>query len=262
MERRVSLLVLLKLVTGKKPFGLLGLLFTAVSVFILFPVTLFVSATFKEAYENYNYDEIIEKGTDVKAVVIAVEPMTNVSVNGSNPNRITFQYTDNNRVLTDKFQTFDLDKTANLEPGDTIAATTYQGQSVLKGIEPFHFPFGLFLILPTIFFILGSIFLSIALLPSLKIFRLYKRGVVKQGTITSLVVNAGMPATGIGRKVFVDYYYTDSSGTRIYGNGTTTDFSILGEKKVGDAIRIFVMPDDKEATCLLPEREAAKYGWA
>lgn len=260
-KRQVGLATLLKLVTDKKPFGMLGLLFTMISLLILLPVTLFLSSSFAEPYEKYDYEEIIAMGIEKDAVILDIVSMDNVSVNGSHPRRITYTFTNDDTPISDAFQTFELDKVARIHAGDSVSVKVYNGQSVIADMEPFRFPYAVFYILPATFFMIGSILFMVALIPALPIFRLYKYGIVKDGTITSMVANGGLPVTGIGRKVMIDYYYTGNFGNRIYGNGTTADFSILGEKKTGDAIKIFVSPDNEDLSCLVPEKEAAKRGW-
>lgn len=261
MKRPVGLLLLLKLILEKKPYALIGLIFTLMSVFVLLPITLTISEAFAEAYEKYDYKEITTKGSEKQAAILSVTSMTNVSVNGSNPVRIAFEYeNEDGDVVIDEFQTFDLDRAMRLKYGDSISIKEYRNQAVIQNMEPFHFPFEIFFILPVIFFVIGSIFLIIALIPALKTFRLYKEGTVTQGVITSIIANAGLPISGRGRKVFVDYYYT-INGNKVFGTGNTTDFSILAEKKAGDTIRVFVSPDNEGMSCLVPEKEAMKQGW-
>lgn len=259
-KRQVTKSTLLKLIKSRGPIGFMGILFTAISVLVIFPITLSLSFI-GEPYERYDHDAIMEKGVLATATVISVSGMQNVSVNGRNPQVIAYRYENDGQKKTDRFQTMDLDKLDEIKKGSSISIKVLDGESTVTGLEPFRFPYFLFLVLPLIFLSIGVVFLVIGVVPALKTYRLYKNGDINEAQITAMVPNSGLPITGIGRAVTVDYFYTGKSGSRIYGNSRTNDFSILGEKKAGDTVKIFVSPDDEKLSCLVPRAEAIRFNW-
>ncbi|MEL1242984.1 hypothetical protein AAEO56_01810 [Flavobacterium sp. DGU11] len=259
-KRQVNKLTLFKLIRSRGPIGLIGILFTAISVLVIFPIT--ISLSFMgESYERYDHDDIKENGVSATAEVKSISSMDNVSVNGRHPKVIAYAYGNEGEKKIDRFQTMDLDNLDAIEEESNISIKVLDGESTVTGLEPFRFPYFLFLILPLTFLIIGVVFLVIGVIPALKIYRLYKNGDINEAQITAMVPNSGLPITGIGRAVMVDYFYTDKNGNRIYGNSRTNDFSILGEKKVGDTVKIFVSPEDEKLSCLVPRAEAIRFNW-
>jgi len=190
--------------------------------------------------------------------------MTNVSVNGQNPKLISYEYDNNGQTISDKFETFDLEKTADFSVGSNAEILSYNNQSVIKGLKPFSFPFGVFFILPAIFLIIGLVFLFIGFFPALKKFNLYKNGVIKEANIISIVsdTGGGLTVKGWRQNFLVNYYFPDEFGQKIFGKSTTKDLLILNEKKAGDTIKIFVDESDNGKSCLVPKLEAMKYNWS
>jgi Na+-transporting methylmalonyl-CoA/oxaloacetate decarboxylase gamma subunit len=261
-KREVSFSSLITLIKSRRPFSTLGIAFVFSSVFILLPIVLFMSNSFTEPYEKYNFEKIEQNGTEQNAKITDLRPVNNVTINGEHPLKISYEFSENGSTKSDKFQTMDLEKTNEMKIGSEIKIRTFENQSKIQNLEPFTFPFYLFYILPFIFFILGSIFSVIGLIPALREYSLYKNGIVKEGSIIALTPNSGLPITNIGQSILINYHYLSSSGQKFFGKSKTTDFSIMTEKKVEDKIKIFVSERDETISCVVPKVEAIKNSWS
>ncbi|UPZ16826.1 hypothetical protein [Flavobacterium humidisoli] len=260
-KREVPFSILIKLIKSKGPISLMGFIFTFSSLFILFPFVFFISELTLDPYQKYNLDEIKKYGLEQKARIINIKSIKNVSINGEHPLLFNYQYTTNGKIVSDKFQTMDFDKTQNIKIGDEIKIKMFENQSKISGLEPFTFPFYIFYLLPFIFFIVGATFLLITLKPSLREYNLYKNGIVKDANIISIILNSGIPLFNIAQKVSINYYYIGSDGKKIFGKSNTSDYSIINEKKENDKIKIFVSETNESNSCLIPKLEALQNQW-
>lgn len=260
-KREVTFSNLITLIKSRKPFSILGIVFVFSSVFIILPSILLVTKSFIEPYEKYDFEKIEQNGTEINAKITDLRPVNNVSINGEHPIRICYEYLEKGLIKSDKFQTLDLEKTNEMKIGSEIKIKTFENQSKIQNLESFTFPFYIFFILPLFFFILGSIFSFIGLIPAMRDYNLYKNGVVKEATLISMVPNSGMPLTGFGQSVLINYYYENRNGQKIFAKSKTTDFSIMVEKKVADKIKVFVSENDETKSCLVPKLESLKNNW-
>jgi hypothetical protein len=260
-KREVTFSNLIKLIKNRRPFSILGIVFVFSSLFIMLPSILFMTNSFVEPYEKYDFDKIEQNGIEQNAKITDLRPVNNVTINGEHPLKISYEFLDKGLTKSDKFQTMDLEKTNELKIGSEIKIKTFENQSKIQNLESFTFPFYVFYILPFIFFVLGSIFSIIGLVPAFRDYNLYKNGVVKEATLISIVPNSGMPISGIGQSILINYYYENRSGQKVFGKSKTTDFSIMVEKKIEDKIKIFVSENDETKSCLVPKLEAMKNNW-
>jgi len=222
---------------------------------IIFPIVFILAGTIQEPYEKYDQNSIQKNGAVHTAKILNIREVENVTINGQHPRLFYYGYTLNGKNFTDIFQTMDLDKAAAIEMSDNVTIKVYKGQSIITGFEPFTFPMYIFFLFPLPFFMIGSIFLCIALLPALKNYKLYRDGILQEATVTSLTPLAGRTPLDKG-SVLVTYKFLTSSGQTFHGETSTRDFSILSFKKVGDPIKIFVSKNDGTTSCMAPEREA------
>lgn len=260
-KREVPFSNLITLIKNRRPFSILGIVFIFSSLFILLPSIFFMTKSFIEPYEEYDFEKIEQNGTALNAKVTDLRPVNNITINGEHPLRISYEYVEKGLTKSDKFQTMDLEKTNEMKIGSEIKIKTFENQSKIQNLKSFTFPFDVFYILPLIFFILGSVFSFIGLIPALRDYHLYKNGVVKEATLLSMVPNSGLPISGIGQSVLINYYYENRNGQKIFGTSKTTDFSIMIEKKVEDKIKVFVSENDATKSCLVPKLEALKNNW-
>ena len=260
-KRKVTFSNLITLIKSRRPFSILGIVFVFSSLFIILPSILFTTKSIIEPYEKYDFNIIEQNGTEQSAKITDLQPVNNVSINGKHPLRISYEYLEKGVTKSDKFQTMDLDKTNEMKIGSEIKIKNFENQTKIQNLEPFTFPLYLFYILPLIFFILGSIFSLIGLIPALRDYNLYKNGIVKEATLISMVPNSGLPISGIGQSILINYYYEGRNGQKIFGKSKTSDFSIMVEKKVEDKIKVFVSENDETKSCLIPKLEALKNNW-
>lgn len=260
-KRKVTFLNLITLIKNRRPFSTLGLTFVFFSLFVILPLIFFTTNSFVQPYEKYDFDKIEQNGLELTAKITDLRPVYNVSINGEHPLKISYTFLDNGVNKSDKFQTMDLEKTNGMKIGNEIKIKVFENQSKVQNLEPFTFPFYLFYILPLIFFIIGSIFSFIGLIPALRDYNLYKNGVIKDAILISMTPNSGLPISGIGQSILINYYYENKNGQKIFGKSKTRDFSIMVEKKVEDKIKIFVSENDETKSCLVPKLEALKNNW-
>lgn len=255
--RKVTLPTLFKLIADKKPYSTIGIIFTALA--IVFLIIAFTTALGDD--DGYDYETILQKGVEMQAEIIDVESQESVKINGESPVIITYTYTDNGKAVTDEFKTLDLYKAGLLIEEGNLKIRVYNGQSAITGLEPFDFPYLIFLAIPIPFLIIGLIFLFIAVKPALRTYKLYKNGIVKEAEVYAITSIAGLPISNAGRKVSVDYVYAGRSGNKLYGNTVSTDFTLLFKVKAGDAVKIFVSETDETQSTLVPEDIARKNNW-
>ena len=262
-KRQVNWSVFYELLKERKPFSFLGIIFTAVALFVILPLLLTLTTVLKKPYEKYDFDGIQKNGTEKTAKISFIGSMNNVSVNGEHPEIISYEFEDHGKIVSDKFATFDLEKSSNFSVGGTVQVLSYNNQSVIKNLKPFSFPFGLFFILPGVFLTLGVSLLLVALLPALKKINLYKTGRVEDAYLISIVSNvASQMRNSWQRNFLVNYYFLDGFGSKVFGKSVTTDMLFVNEKKAGDKIRVFVDESDNNKSCLVPALEAMKYNWS
>lgn len=238
----------------------MGLIFMTMSLMSLV-VLFFVSSEVSEPYENYDYKAIQQNGVEKQAVITGLGPLSNVSVNGQNPVVISYDYKGGTRTVSDKFQTFNLEKTLNYKQGDTLTIKTYNNESAVVGLEPYSFPLGPILIGPGIFLIVGSIFFLIGFIPALKIYRLYQNGIVKEATVFSMYIDSGTSRSNFGKSIIVNYHYLDSRSNKVAGTSYTSDLSIMQHIRPDDIIKIFVSEIDEIQSTMVPKKLAVKNGW-
>jgi hypothetical protein len=262
-KRQVNFPILLNLLTGKSRFPVIGLVFVCLSIFVFIPLILILSTALKQPYQKYNFDEINKNGIEKDAKITSIKTVNNVTVNDEHPRIISYEYENNGQSVSDRFETLDLDKISNFNTATAIQILVYKGQSLIKDLTPFSFPVYLFFILPAIFLLIGIPFLLSGLIPALKIFNLYKTGIVKEAHVVSMTLNSsGLSIRGSQQNILVNYYFLDELGHKIFGKSTTNDFLILNEKKEGDIVKVFVSESDETQSCLIPKLEAVKNNWA
>lgn len=257
-KRRVGFSVLFNLLKGKKPYGIVGLVLIIISfLFMLFILPF--SLVFNGINSDYNFSAIKKHGTEKNAKIIHIKTVYNISVNEVHPIIISYKYNDNGNMKTDKFETLNSDEVTGLGVDSTVKVLVYNHQSVVKGMEPLLFPNWLFII-PVIPFIAGAALFLIGLIPALKIYNLYKTGIIKEAIITSVGINQNTPAL-LSTKIPVSYYFLDDQQNQVSGESESTDVIFWMQKKIGDSIKILVSKSDETQTCIVPLTLAAKYNW-
>ncbi|AMR31786.1 hypothetical protein A0256_10320 [Mucilaginibacter sp. PAMC 26640] len=218
-----------------------------------------------EPYEKYDYREIKQKGTELQAAITLIHSVDNLSYNGQHPIVLSYRYDNNGTVAEDKFETLGSEKITalGLDSSKTATVFVYKNQSVVKDLDQFSFPIDTFYILPGIFLLIGIPFLLIGLIPALRVYNLYKTGLVKDAYLISMEsITGGLLATRFRQSIEVNYYYLNQVKDKIFEKSNTTDLLILNDKKEGDVIKIFISKTDEHNTCIVPRLEAMKYKWS
>ncbi|MCO6146554.1 hypothetical protein [Flavobacterium sp. NRK1] len=260
INRHIGFTTLLKIVQYKDPRFLMGIIALLASVVTLL-LSISLSRNFNEPYENYDHEVINANGVEQEAIIVNLQSKDNVEINGKNPLVITYLFDDRGVNKIDKFKTLNVEKGGELSVGDKLKIKTYNGASSIIGYESFTFPFFLILLIaPVAFFLVGVMLLLRKIVPAIKIYRLYKNGIVHEAEVHSILTISGTPITNKRRKVSIDYFYRIKEGEKKYGNTASTDFSLLAEMKAGDKVKIFISEDGKHS-CLIPKKEAIKNNW-
>jgi hypothetical protein len=257
-KRRVGFLVLFNLLKGKKPYGIVGLSLIILSVLIALFIIPFIIG-FKGENGSYDFSDIQKYGIEKNAKVTYLSTVHNLSINNVNPVIVTYKYEDNGNSITDRSETLDIEKIAGLNVGAGIKALVYNHQSIIKDVEPYFVPEWVSFI-PVPVLIAGVLLLLIGLVPALKIYNLFKTGIIKDAFITNLGLDNNIPLL-LDSKIQVNYYFVDDYQNKVYGESESNDSFYLMQKKPGDSIKIFVSKNDITKTCIVPIAEAAKYNW-
>jgi hypothetical protein len=259
-SRPISNSTYLALIKQSPKIAKLGIIFTAISILILIPSVVLISAAATEKYEKYDYTKIKAEGTSVVARVTDIETNYNTTINGVHPSIISYSYSHNGAESDDKFATLAPDKVSRMAIGDNLDVKVLGNESVITTLKPYRFPFYMFFLIPLPFLVLGLCGLTYLIIRIRKIIKLYKYGHIKKAKLVSLMLQSGSPVTNFGQRIMAYYTYNTHSGQTIFGESVTNDFMLLNEKKQGDMIDIFVS-DDEMKSCLIPKLETLKNGW-
>jgi len=261
-KRKAGFTTLFNLMKRKGPYSIIGLAFIILSVMILLFVCPFWIA-FRGENSGHNFDAIGKYGVQKDAKITYIKIVTNLSINEEHPVIISYEYDDNENKIKDKFETLDLENIAGLNVGSVIKIVVYDHQSMIKGVEPYTFPNWIFYLIPLPLFIAGIILLLIGLIPALKIYDLYRTGVVKDAAIIPPSPNNEVGSLAdFKRKFTVNYYFMDEYQNKVYGECEPTDLLFFIENKGSGIIKIFVSKDDETKNCIVPRLEAMKYNWS
>ncbi len=79
-KREVTFSNLIKLIKDRRPFSIIGIVFVFSSIFILLPSVLFMTNSFVEAYQKYDFKKIEQNGTEKNAKITDLRPINNVTI--------------------------------------------------------------------------------------------------------------------------------------------------------------------------------------
>ncbi|KQT16461.1 hypothetical protein ASG31_13180 [Chryseobacterium sp. Leaf404] len=265
-KRQVPFSAFINLLKERRPYSTLGILFPLSAILISVVLSIVLNLN-RQPFESYDYEKIEKNGIEKTAVISHIEK-TNMNINGESVKIITYKFDDEGKEITDKFKMLKSDKLTDPDVGKEIQIKFFEGQSVIKDIEPFVLPIYYVFIFASVFLLIGIPFFIKSVIPSLKNFNLYKNGIVKDAEIVSMEINSNT-VSGNGFRSYrtgnhtitVNYFFKTKNGSNVFGKSITTDFSILNEKKSGDIIKIFVSENNESKSCLIPKLEALKNNW-
>lgn len=245
--RTIGISNLFKLIRTESKLPLIGLVLIIFSAVVLFPfMTLQVSTITKE-FKKYDYSSLDENGTEYTGRVTSIEVVDNVTINGRHPYSIGYAFTYNNNERQDQFMTTDWRHASDLNDGDEIVVIANDEMSKIKGFSTMQIPyqmFYIFYIFPVLVLLVGIILILIGLIPALKIYNIYKNGVVKDGIIEMMIPK--------GKNVLVTFSYEGMAGQKLFGKSTVKSNEIYAQKKLNDAIKVFVLPTNEKKAALVP----------
>ena len=146
---------------GNKKLFKIGFSLLLVNFLILIPLIFFAPKIIFEKFEFYNFETIKSNGYIFKAKILDVMSKKNISMDGQHPDEIRYEYSNNGKVVIDKFRSLDFKGLSSIRSIDSIKIYVYKNESVIKNIQPFYFPFKKLWIGPLLFGFFSFIFLVI-----------------------------------------------------------------------------------------------------
>lgn len=240
--------------------ALIGGIFTTISLVILSVFWIFLFSA-KAPYEKYEYKEIVAQGIPLKAKITGISTKYNTTINNEHPAVISYAYDYGGKQMTDKMQVLAPDKVAQMAVGDEVNIKKLREESVLAEMEPFRFPFFVFLLLPVIFLIIGLTMLGYVFVKVKNRVHIYKYGKTAQARIVAIqpYYYSRSSFGNVPKNVIINYVYDGRTNHNVFGTAIT-DMRIMAEKKVDDMIDIFISEDETES-CIITREEAIKNGW-
>lgn len=258
--RQVGLKTILALLKQKGIHFSIGMIFTLLP-FAVGLIFLFITTLSDSGIPKADYKEIGDRGKLTVATITEIEVQGNISVNDEHPSIISYKYNNgNNDEAKGIYRSLNPDKIDRMNIGDSIQIKYLAGDSMIVGLEPFKFPFGMLYDIMTPFFVIGFISLILLYFRIRNELDLYRNGSVMQAELVSMTPK-GLSFSGNGQGVTVHYQYKTTTGKRILGKSFTIDHSILNSKKQGDPLKIFVSETNESKSCLIPKTEQIRNNW-
>lgn len=259
--RQVGFKTILALLKQKGIHFSIGMIFTLLP-FAIGLIFLLITTLSDSGIPKADYKEIGDRGKLTVATITEIEVQGNITVNDEHPSIISYKYNnDDNDEVKGVYRSLNPDKIDRMDIGDSIQIKYLAGDSMIVGLEPFKFPFGMLYDILTPFFVIGIIFLSFLYFRIRIELDLYKNGSVMQAELVSMTPKTSSPFSSNGQGVTVHYQYKTTTGKRILGKSFTIDHSILNSKKQGDLLKIFVSETNESKSCLIPKTEQIRNNW-
>ncbi|MBU2929727.1 hypothetical protein [Winogradskyella psychrotolerans] len=202
-----------------------------------------------------NAEKIQSDGITANAILTGIKGIDNITINGNNPQILTYEFDDNSQKAESKFSVFEPEKTDNLKIGDVIPIKHLNGESMPTEFEQYSFS------MDFMYYIAGAILLIGLILSYLlysrinKEISLYKSGRIMDGKIISISHNKGFTFSKFGSSMGVHYEYGNN-----VAKSRTNNFALTNNKSIGYSIKILVSKDGN-SSCLYPELIAKTNGW-
>ena len=253
MPREVKLATKLKLFFRNKPIAILAIVFTILPIMMV----LIFQMTNGVDIPKVDYEKVMEKGILTKGKITERTILTNQTINDVHPSIVTFEYLVGDKKKISRVKTLSVEKLKRLQNSISIDIKYLNDESVIVGLEPFEFPaFILLMFLP-----FGLLFFGYLVFKVMNELKLYRYGEIKTAKLVAMVADHGLPISGFGKKIKLDYQYKTDNGKVILGSSTTNDYSLLNKLKNDDDIEIFVLPNDQTKSCMIPKLEAIRNNW-
>lgn len=206
---------------------------------------------------NVDYEQINNQGESTLGTITKIETQKNITINNEHPSIISYRYSNGSNEIESQNKSLAPNKIKSMNIGDTIEVKYFDESSVITGLEPFKFPYDIFLKILIPLLIIGLFALALLYLRIRTKLNLYRYGEVKNAELVSMTPKYSL----IGQGVKVHYQYKTMLGQSVLGDSFTNDFSILNSKKQGDLVKIFVSVDNETKSCLIPKLEQIRNNW-
>jgi uncharacterized protein YfiM (DUF2279 family) len=200
-------------------------------------------------------EKIASDGIDENAILTNIKGINNITINGNNPQILTYEFDFNGQKTESKFTVFDPDKTDFLKVGDIIPIKQLNGQSIPIEFEQYTFSMDFMYYIAGIILLIGLILCYLLYSKVKREISLYRTGRVMEGKIISIKQNKGFTFSKFGTSMDVHYEYRNN-----VAKSRTNNFALTNKKSVGDSIKILVSRDGNDS-CLYPELIAKTNGW-
>ncbi len=202
-----------------------------------------------------NVEKIESEGIKERAVLIDIEAIENVNINGNNPQVLTYEFDLNGQKARSKFSVFDPEKTKDLKKGDIIPIKHLNEKSIAMEYKQYSFSMDFIYYIAGAFLLIGLILCYLLYARIKREITLYKTGRIKEGKIISISQNKGFTFSKFGMSMDVHYEYEN-----VVAKSRTNNFAITNNKSIGDTIKVLVS-QDRKTSCLYPELIAKTNGW-
>jgi archaellum component FlaF (FlaF/FlaG flagellin family) len=202
-----------------------------------------------------NAEKIQSDGIMTNAVLTNIKGIDNITINGNNPQILTYEFDFNGQKSESNFSVFEPDKTDVLKTGDIISIKHLNGESIPTEFEQYSFNMDFMYYIAGAILLIGLILSYLLYSQIKKEITLYKTGRIKEGKIISISHNRGFTFSKFGSSMDVHYEYGN-----IVAKSRTNNFALTNNKSIGDSIKILVSQDGN-TSCLYPELIAKTNGW-
>lgn len=258
--RKVSFSTTYNLIKKKPITLILGIILIAIPSLLIILFSL-IFTSFSDDTPEVDYKLIDSKGKETTAVVTDINIQYNVTINGVHPTIISYQYDEKGKKIESQQKVLEVRKVEELEIGDEISIKTFNGNSIIKNMNPYEFPFKIFSIFPIFIISIGLFFIIYSIMSIRKDINLYKFGYLSNGRIISIMPKQGLPISNIGQGIVVHYEYETKNGYKVFGESFTSDLSLIGYKKKDDLIPIFISPKNEHFSCIITKSDSYKNNW-
>ena len=202
-----------------------------------------------------NAERIQSDGIKANATLTGIKGIDNITINGNNPQILTYEFDNNGEKKESKFSVFEPEKTDNLNIGDIIPIKHLNGKSIPTEFEQYSFSMDFMYYIAGVILLIGLILCYLLYSRINKEISLYKTGRIAEGKIVSISHNKGFTFSKFGSSMDVHYEYGNN-----VAKSRTNNFALTNNKSIGDSIKILVSHDGNES-CIYPELVAKTNGW-
>jgi hypothetical protein len=248
----------LKVIWQRAKIRRLLLLFTFQAIgfsVVIFSITLLLQSL-KDSFPQVNDIETIRSnGSTLDAVLVNIENIENINVNGHNPQILSYEFVVNGKAMKSRFSVFEPEKTKNLVDGQKIPIVYLSGKSVPKDLEQYSFNMDFMFYIAVVVLLIGALLFYILFTRVRQEIELYQTGIIENGKIVSISRNQKLTLSIFNKSWDIHYKYQG----KIF-KSRTNNKALTNNKSLDDDVRILVSKDG-ESSCLYPELISIQQEW-